>query len=358
MKIAYLFHLNEPSVGVYKKITAQIAIWKTDGHNVAAFQVTTGTTSMLTPTKQWHLFTYKSSIEKFVSRIKAWDDAVKSILEWKPDVVYYRYDKYYPALHRLVNNIPVVVEVNTDDVKEYFLNSKIRGLYNLLTRSLIFRNVDGIVFVTNELASLPYFRQYNRKFIVIGNGIDLENYKPLPQANNKFPRLVFMGSPGQPWHGIDKIVKLALKQPPWFFDLVGVTEKDLGFDIPKNITCHGYMNRIEYEKIMAGADVAIGTLALHRIKMNEATPLKVREYLAFGLPTIIGYNDPDFLDEPPFILQLPNCENNVEENMELIQNFVKKWMGNRVARSEILNLDLREKERQRINFIKELISDI
>ena len=357
MKIAYLFHLNEPSMGVHKKIVAQIAIWKTDGHNVAAFQVT-GTTPMLTPTKQWHLFTYKPSLKKFASRIKAWDDAVKSILAWKPDVVYYRYDKYYPALRRLVNNIPVVVEVNTDDVKEYSLNSKIKGLYNLSTRSLIFRNLAGIVFVTNELASLPYFRKYNRKFIVIGNGIDLENYKPLPPANNKYPRLVFMGSPGQPWHGVDKIVKLALKQPLWFFDLVGVTEKDLGVDIPKNITCHGYMNRMEYEKIMARADVAIGTLALHRNKMNEATPLKVREYLAFGLPIIIGYKDIDFPDEPPFILQLPNCENNVEQNMELIQNFIEKWMGNRVARSEVLHLDLREKEKQRIKFMEGVISNI
>ncbi len=215
-----------------------------------------------------------------------------------------------------------------------------------------------MVFVTSELALLSHFQKYNKEHIVIGNGIDLEGYEPLPPARNKYPRLVFMGSPSQPWHGIDKIVKLAQRQPLWLFDLIGISKEDLGADNHQNVICHGYMNRRDYTRILAAADIAIVTIALHRNNMHEATPLKVREYLAFGLPTIIGYKDTDFPSGAPFLLQLPNCESNISENMELIQSFVVKWMGKRVARSEVLHLDLRQKERKRLKFMKGVISDI
>lgn len=354
MKIAYLFHMNETYGGVSKKITSQIAVWKANGHTVAAFQVTRTTQ---TSKEQWHVSRYNPSVRKLNTRLKAWDNAAKDILSWSPDVVYYRYDMYYPALRRLVENIPVIVEINTDDAKEYCLSSPVSGLYNFLTRGLLLDGVSGMVFVANELASSSHFQRFNKRHITIGNGINLEIYEQLPPARNKYPCLVFMGSPGQPWHGVDKIVKLAQGQPLWRFDLIGITQEALGAGNQENIICHGYMDQRDYLGLLAAADIAIGTMALHRKNMNEATPLKVREYLAFGLPTIIGYKDTDFPSGAPFLLELSNCENNISENMETIQAFVEKWMGIRVGRNEVTHLDLKEKERQRLEFIKEVISD-
>ncbi len=40
--------------------------------------------------------------------------------------------------------------------------------------------------------------------------------------------------------------------------------------------------------------------------LRRRRTLKVREYLAAGLPVVIGYQDTDFLDGAPFILQVPN----------------------------------------------------
>jgi len=44
------------------------------------------------------------------------------------------------------------------------------------------------------------------------------------------------------------------------------------------------------------ADVAIGALATYRKGMKETSTLKVREYLAYGLPVILDHHDPDFFE--------------------------------------------------------------
>lgn len=48
---------------------------------------------------------------------------------------------------------------------------------------------------------------------------------------------------------------------------------------------------------MRNCQVCIGTLALHRKNMTEASPLKTREYLAHGFPVIIGYKDTAFYNQ-------------------------------------------------------------
>ncbi|MFN3692462.1 MAG: hypothetical protein ACK4R7_06185, partial [Fervidobacterium sp.] len=75
---------------------------------------------------------------------------------------------------------------------------------------------------------------------------------------------------------------------------------------------YGMLFLDKYTPIMQQADIGISTLAPYRKKMNEASPFKVREYSALGLPVIIGYKDTDLPDGAPFILQIPNTEDNIE----------------------------------------------
>src|SRR5207249_11205578 len=67
----------------------------------------------------------------------------------------------------------------------------------------------------------------------------------------------------------------------------------------------------------------LGSLALHRNGMNEASPLKVGTYLACGLPVIIGYRDTRFPDGAPFLLNIGNHENNVGSSIPRIESFVR-----------------------------------
>jgi len=122
--------------------------------------------------------------------------------------------------------------------------------------------------------------------------------------------------------------------PTWEVHLIGY-EVSVRERLSGNVKAHGFLSFSRYVPILADADVGIGALALHRNRMNEASPLKVREYLALGLPAIIGYEDTDFPDGAPFLLCLPNEESNIECCLGEVQRFVVAWVGKRVLRQEV-----------------------
>lgn len=352
MKIAILFHWNYGmESGVYKKILCQVKFWRLFGHEVGIFQISRENSEVAEcGYNSWKIFRYFPS--SWMNRLYAWKSAVQAILKWQPDIVYHRFDLYYPALVELARKAPLVLEINTNDLKEYCLRPDFRCIYNHFTRGLLLREAAGMVFVSSELSKMPHFMRYRKPFIVIGNGIELEDYNPLPPTGNNVPHIVFIGSDGQPWHGVDKILSLAELKPDWMFEIIGFNSNETN---KVNVTFHGVLFRREYERILARADIAVGTLALHRKKMNEASSLKVREYLAYGLPTIIGYKDTDFPEPVPFILELPNSEQNVVGGIKAIEAFVKKWRGKRVPREAVLRLDAGYKEQIRLSFFLKVL---
>ena len=105
-------------------------------------------------------------------------------------------------------------------------------------------------------------------------------------------------------------------------------------------------------EILGQAHIGIASLALHRKKMQEASPLKLREYLAAGLPSITAYRDTDFPDGAPFLLELPNTADNIPENLQAIDSFVDSQAGHRVPRGSIAHLGMREKEAARLAFLE------
>jgi hypothetical protein len=150
------------------------------------------------------------------------------------------------------------------------------------------------------------------------------------------------------------MLKLAELNPNWDFDLVGPDRSNVHDAAPANVNAHGYLSRADYEPLLANADVALGTLALRRNTMTEACPLKLREYLAYGIPTIIAYRDTDFPEPQPFLLNLPNTEGTIEAHLEAVRAFVTRARGTRIPRSAIGQLDIREKEGRRLSFLESL----
>ena len=210
--------------------------------------------------------------------------------------------------------------------------------------------------VTAEIAGRHTIQDLGRPTAVIPNGIDLSKYPSLAAPRNDAPRLAFLGAPRSPWHGVDKIEQLARLFPTWTFDVIGPSRAEFA-DLPPNVNVHGLMDPVDFLPILAQADVAIGPLAMHRIPLSEASPLKVGEYLAYGLPVIIGYADTRFPDGAPFLLEIPNSEDNVEASRKDIDKFVRSWMGRRVERSAIRSIDSRIIERKRLDFLLELLPE-
>lgn len=352
MKLAYLIHLNmDANTGVFKKIHQQIHTWRKLGHDVELFVVT----RMLSVAQASHdiiggshVFLYKTLFE----RLQAMNEATKAVLKFGPDAVYSRRDVYYPPISKLSRALPLVVEINSDEEAELWQYNKVHWLYHILSRPLLDRNISGMIFVTNELSYKGYYGRLNLPKAVVANGIILSNFPQLPISTESKPNLLFLGLPAF-WHGIDKVVYLARQFPNWTFHMIGVTREDIT-NPPSNMILYGQQKFEDYVKIAARCHAGIGTLALHRKGLNEGSPLKVREYLAMGLPVIIGYKDTDFSGNEPFILSLPNTENNVRDNLKAIEEFVYQWMGKRVERVQIKHLDYNEKEKMRLAFINKV----
>ena len=226
-------------------------------------------------------------------RIKAARRMIAAVQAFQPDIIYLRYSIYvYPA-HLLMKIAPVVEEINTNDLTQHEGLGSIYSMYNQLTRGIFLRRIRGLVAVSRELAVDPAFTIYKKQTVVISNGIDLHATEPLPAPGNMKPNLFFIATPGYSWHGVDHLVQLALQCPDLVIDVVGYDRIENVVVVPGNIHLHGYLSAAAYKKVLADADVAVSTLALYRKKMEEASPLKVRECLAYGLPSILAYVDTD-----------------------------------------------------------------
>jgi hypothetical protein len=353
MRVAYLVHFRGGrETGIYRKVREHVTQWTRLGVEVGLFVGTDRAGfddwSAIHETRRVALLP-----EHPATTLAAREGLSRSLRRWRPDVVYARHGLVYPGLLLVARSAPTVLEINSDDVAEFRLTSASRAAYNRATRSLLLRSAAGFVFVTEELKASPWFARFKKPSVAIGNGIDLHAFPTLEAPANDDARLVFVGHARSPWHGVDHMIELARCCPSWRFDLVG-----LGIDEttskPENVTVHGTLLKEQYLSVLRSADVAVGTLALYRNGMTEASPLKVREYLARGIPSIIGYRDTDFPDGAPFLLRVPNDPGGIVRSIAAIEAFVSQSRGNRVPAASIAHLDVRVKEERRVTFLEQV----
>jgi hypothetical protein len=349
--VCYWFLLDKD--GVAYKIDGQVDRWREAGHDVEVFCLTRPVAGRMPSRPGWRTISFETAL----GRVTGMRRLASEVSAWRPDAVYLRYDFFGPPVPRLLRSVPSVVEVNADDQEEVLMRRRFRvlsRLYNELNRQALLRSTRGLVCVTHELAAKPSFAGFGKPTLVVGNGVDLARIRELPPPVAEGPpRVVFLGSSGQRWHGVDKISLLAEKLPEARFDIIGYPSGAIDFRVTPNMQVHPPLSRADYEPLLAHADLALGTLALHRKNMSEACPLKVREYLGHGLPVVIAYEDTDFIGESPwFLLRLPNQESNVAEGIGEISAFLDSVRGRRVPRADVeTRIGSRDKERRRLDFI-------
>jgi glycosyltransferase involved in cell wall biosynthesis len=335
--------------GVAKKISMQTARWERAGHDVEIFALTPSARGR---SQRWDARPYPFG--SVASRTVAAVRLLRDLHGFRPDLVYLRYDLLPPPLHVVTRLHPTVVELNSDDQREYAQrrrSARLAWLYGAWNWRTLFRNASGVVSVTSELLDLV--ARYERPSTVIANGIELEGLSPLPPDPPERPTLVFSGTPGQSWHGVDKLIELARARPDVDVSLIGL-EAEAG--LPSNVTAYGFLERAAYEPVLARADVALASAGLHRNGLSEASPLKLREYLAYGLPVIVPYEDTDLAGvEDWWLLRLPNEESNLVDAAETIVEFARRARGRRVPREAVEGLiGARAKEAARLAFFSRL----
>lgn len=364
MKIAYVT-LHWPRFntgGVSNKILHQIHLWESQGNSIIAYMHlhTVENPQDLLPARYFFYSRKKFPLlipYQEISRSIALLKLINALKKDQPDVIYLRWGMYTFPLQFLPKNMPIIIEINTNDLHQHQLLGRILSTYNKITRSITLSLADGMVFITNELADDPAFARFTPQRVVISNGIDLDEYPFFKAPKTDIPHLAFIGTPGLPWQGVEKLVNLARLLPDIHVDIIGYDTIPEVDKMPSNLTLHGYLNQDAYRQVLVKATAAIGTLSLYKKEMQEAAPLKIRECAAYGIPLILPYKDTDLHGQKcDAILELPNTEDNITENAQRIHDFLYRMQGRRLERKIIYPLlDIKQKELARLNFFRSFI---
>ncbi len=347
MKIAYSFiAYNAMHSGVYTKILDQIVFWRSQGNQVQLFLITDKASA-----PHWKtidplatILVDSGLVSKVINRILL----VRLASRYNPSVIYLR--ESFPILLPRTK-APIVLEVQSLVGNELKIrNQRMHVLFNLLKKR-IYSRVSGGVFVTPELNLRNEF-QFGDDLprIEIGNAINLSRVVPLKLNTSTNLSLFFVGTPNQPWHGVSDMVRFGEQNPDICVHIVG----DKGDSTSPNIFFHGTLQPSEYREIASKCVAGVGTLNLSAKQMEEASPLKVREYLAMGLPVITRYRDVDLDPSSDFLLQLPVDERAFSDFSLDIRSFLESWKSKRVDRSEVSHLDVSVKESLRLGFLEQV----
>ncbi|MBM3921213.1 MAG: glycosyltransferase family 4 protein [Sphingomonadales bacterium] len=160
--------------------------------------------------------------------------------------------------------------------------------------------VKKIVAVTDEIAAYEKKRAMlgSPQTFVIGNGIQTDEFllaTPPPFDGTELNFLMLIGGTTETdWHGVDLILESIEKYPGnckitlW---LAGNLSN--GWQGNKNVKILGFCSQKKRDDIFNHIHLAVGSFALQRKGLREASTLKVREYAARGVPFIFGHKDHD-----------------------------------------------------------------
>lgn len=359
MRIAYVTIHIAPEImqgGVGKKIRTHIKLWREQGHEVTLFSLTPAEIPF--PGERQFVFDANTSLlKREINRVSALKRMLESIREYQPDIIYLRFGLYSYPLHEIHNIAPVVVDTNSNDVDEYRKRGQFFYWLNRITRKFIFGPASGVVSPSFELVDILVPKQ-DKPVCVVANGVDLIDVEILPTPKNAHPVITLVGTPGMSWHGVDKLIEFAKLYPEITVNIVGYAQKDVDGAVPSNVRLHGFLKHQQVRDVLAVSDVACGTLAFHRNSMHEASALKVREALTFGIPVLIAFRDTD-LDgvEVDTVLRIPNTEDNLITHAEQVRNFAYAMMGKRVDLSLVgPYIDQRKKEQKRLAFFEQVLA--
>lgn len=101
------------------------------------------------------------------------------------------------------------------------------------------------------------------------------------------------------------------------------------YNLNNHVLLEGYRTGKELDDLYDDSDIAVNSIAIHRLKLKEESTLKTKEYAAKGLPMISSYFV-DAFDESgnqKYVLRVPSDDSAVEIN-EII-NFYNKLYCNK-----------------------------
>lgn len=336
MKILYITtwdFINEQSDGVCKKIKSQIKVFAENGHEVDFIYVR-GDEVWYRQADTEHCIGKVGKYKKTAAYMRMY----KAVKHQKYDWVYNRYGMmdtfYYNVLKVLRHNgARVIVEIPTypyiKEVPKGFLFSV-----------MIFWDYIYLNRIKNCVDRIATYSEHDEIFGIttmkIINGVDFSAIRlKAKKIPNDFLDLIGVAHLSK-WHGFDRVIEglyeyyqndsSTIKVR---FHIVGDGDcleeyKELvkKYSLENYVLFYGKRSGQELDNLYDNSDLAISSLALHRIGITScASVLKSREYSAKGLPMISSIAIDIFPKESyRFIMYVPEDESAIE-----INRVIKFW---------------------------------
>lgn len=298
--------------GISKKILAQCEAFERLGNIVfLCSEKTIGKNIYRVVNNTQKIKKYKNNI--FLKQLLYWsfDDVIRFILEEKIDLIYIRYvylsnPLFIKFLKKLKEkNKKIIVEIPTypydGELKDRGILRNIKYRIEKISRNKMAEYIDKIVTYSKDKVI------FGVDTISISNGIDIEKINLINKKKKDEIGFIIVAGLAF-WHGVDRFLYSLLQyrknggKEKIYFHIVGEGSEIQKLkkivedhrELQNIVIFYGFKSGEELDEIYNNSDIAVGSLGIHRLKLESVQPLKNREYCAKGLPFIIGFNDPSF----------------------------------------------------------------
>ena len=246
------------------------------------------------------------------------------------DVLYLRYMPTFPGALRTVRQLKaqggrLVLEYPTyppeAENNRFFLR---RQVFRLSDRVLT--KIHPLVDLYTLIGEPCGGSLRGRPAMNIVNGVNVSAFPPhTPNAGSSTVRLLALASMSG-WHGYDRLLcSLAAYngETPVAIEFAGgdgdgslATWKSLAqsLGLTDRVTFHGPLYGDALNALVARCDVGVGSLGMYRYGLSQGMTLKLREYLARGLPFVSAVDDPALPADADFALRVPNDDTPIDMN--------------------------------------------
>lgn len=372
LQLIYLTINIEPTaVGVINKITAKCEKFNEQNSPCNWININEYTKSIFVNSKLVFSYNDDKKLIDFFNELS------------KGKIVIFRHHEFSKNIEKIIKTNITISEHNTIEIYEWI---NIYKSYNLRDWIYLFRSFEiiklvqklyfylfkakriykmfsGYIGVTEEIRSFQERNYYGKKIpsVVITNGVKKRsciNFDT-PIINDKRSDITFVFFAGDDyiWNNFKRLVDSILNLNYVKIVYFG-TIKPENKIMHSNISYFKSYNSKDIQSLNHKNTIGIGTLGLFKKKLNEACPLKVRDYWSLGYPVILGYKDTDVDNHnslSPYVLEFSNDETLLDINK--IKEFIESLK--KYNRTSIINcldeISIESKTKEYIKFIQSII---
>ena len=243
------------------------------------------------------------------------------------DFLYVRYPLAIPgflgllrAAKRANPRMRIVIEIATFPYRRELEGFK-RGVlrtFDDLGHGQLKRYADLIVtfYGQSEIFGVPCMQ--------LSNGVDVSQLPRRAKSTGGAAFSMVVVGNLAPRHGIDRVLR---GMSDYLATRAGASERDLVLHVvgvgpstdelraltaelrlDEHVHFHGLKSGEALDEVFDQADVALDSLAIHRLQLPRSSSLKAREYCARGIPFVLASEDADFPERLKFVHRVPASE--------------------------------------------------